>query len=171
MHDARFKSLMEVLNHYSDGVKDSPTLAAPLKSAASWALPHPWQKTIAHCFLGTLTDHEPISDPDFEPSTAFRLLSLWLNPINMRHLIFAFWWPLPQPDGATNPQDLLFYPAPYNLWCPLNPISMPKPWKSTIPNTTRRMSTTSIRHWQEPVWSHALTDIIMRAERAGAAIR
>ena len=77
MHDARFKSLMEVLNHYSDGVKDSPTLAAPLKSAASWALPSPWQKNNRSLlFLGTLTDHELISDPDFEPSTAFRLLSL-----------------------------------------------------------------------------------------------
>lgn len=66
MHDARFKSLMEVLNHYSDGVKDSPTLAAPLKSGSQLGIALTLaEKQSLIAFLGTLTDHELISDPRF----------------------------------------------------------------------------------------------------------
>lgn len=66
MHDARFKSLMEVLNHYSDGVKDSPSLAPQLKSDGRLGIDLTMEeKQSIIAFLATLTDPELISDPRF----------------------------------------------------------------------------------------------------------
>jgi|SRR6476661_787147 len=65
MHDGRFATLEEVLNHYSQGVQPSPTLD-PLLQPATGPLGIPLtaqeqQDIIA--FLRTLTDQRFISDP------------------------------------------------------------------------------------------------------------
>lgn len=66
MHDARFKTLMEVLNHYAEGVKDSPTLANQLKSGNLLGITlSSAEKQALIAFLGTLTDYELITDPRF----------------------------------------------------------------------------------------------------------
>lgn len=66
MHDARFKTLMEVLNHYAEGVKDSPTLANQLKSGNQLGIAlSSAEKQALIAFLGTLTDYDLITDPRF----------------------------------------------------------------------------------------------------------
>lgn len=60
MHDGRFATLEEVLDHYSGGIKKSPTLhplfILPDGSAAIPLTPH--QKEAIIAFLNTLTDRE-----------------------------------------------------------------------------------------------------------------
>lgn len=59
MHDGRFRNLEQVLDHYSFGVQDSPTLDPLLKSNGRLGIPltqDEKQKIIA--FLKTLTDEE-----------------------------------------------------------------------------------------------------------------
>lgn len=63
MHDGRFETLEDVINHYSDGVQPAPNLTGPLASfdfnmtAA--------QKAALVAFLKTLTDRELVEDPKF----------------------------------------------------------------------------------------------------------
>ncbi|TRX58814.1 cytochrome-c peroxidase [Fulvivirga sp. M361] len=66
MHDGRFETLEEVLEHYSDGVVDSPTLASELRKDDGFGIALSdveQQKIIA--FLNTLTDNEFIIDERF----------------------------------------------------------------------------------------------------------
>ncbi len=74
MHDGRFKTLDDVLNHYSEGIQDHPNLDfrlrdvnnQPRKMNISY---HDKQAIIA--FLNTLTDYKMITDPKF--SNPFRV--------------------------------------------------------------------------------------------------
>ncbi|WP_128547973.1 cytochrome-c peroxidase [Larkinella soli] len=68
MHDGRFQTLEQVLNHYVNGVTDSPQLDPLLKKSGSAGLPltrQQQQDLIA--FLRTLTDYEFLSDRRFQP--------------------------------------------------------------------------------------------------------
>ncbi|MCW5910525.1 MAG: c-type cytochrome [Cyclobacteriaceae bacterium] len=74
MHDGRFKTLEEVLEHYSHGVKNSANLDHRLKGMDG----RPLQMNMTQseikaikAFLHTLTDHSMISDPRF--SNPFRV--------------------------------------------------------------------------------------------------
>ncbi|MGM9507927.1 cytochrome-c peroxidase [Larkinella sp. GY13] len=69
MHDGRFWSLEQVLDHYSQGVKDSPTLDSRLKTGGvlGIALSEPEKKQII-AFLKTLTDQQFITDRQFIPN-------------------------------------------------------------------------------------------------------
>lgn len=74
MHDGRFKTLEEVLEHYSHGIKNSPNLDNRLKGANGKPLQMNMTqseiKALA-AFLTTLTDYQMISDPRF--SSPFRV--------------------------------------------------------------------------------------------------
>ncbi|HMQ62568.1 MAG TPA: cytochrome c peroxidase [Flavilitoribacter sp.] len=66
MHDGRFKTLQQVLNHYRSGVKDAPTLAPELKKNGQLGIPltdDEVEKLIL--FLETLTDYDFVSNPVF----------------------------------------------------------------------------------------------------------
>ncbi len=66
MHDGRFSSLDDVLNHYSSGVKDSPSLDTRLRGTASLGIPmtQSEQNNII-AFIKTLTDAEFAKDKRF----------------------------------------------------------------------------------------------------------
>ncbi|HEY0652351.1 MAG TPA: cytochrome c peroxidase [Chryseosolibacter sp.] len=68
MHDGRFKTLDEVMEHYSRGIEDHPNLDPRLKTAMGDArvmeIPASDKKAII-AFLHTLTDHKMITDPKF----------------------------------------------------------------------------------------------------------
>lgn len=69
MHDGRFESLEEVIDHYSTAVAPHPNLDDRLKDPIT-GLPlvlniTPDEKTALIAFLHTLTDHTFISDPKF----------------------------------------------------------------------------------------------------------
>ncbi len=61
MHDGRFASLTEVLDHYQSGVNHSPTLAPALQSLTLT----PSDRENILYFLHTLTDSSFVSNPDF----------------------------------------------------------------------------------------------------------
>jgi len=67
MHDGRFATLDEVLNHYSEGIANHPNLDRRLKKDGQpmrLQIPqHDKEAIIA--FLHTLTDYEMINDPKF----------------------------------------------------------------------------------------------------------
>lgn len=66
MHDGRFNTLSEVLNHYSSGVKMSPTLDPLLKKSSRMGIPLSSQeKVYIITFLKTLTDYTLINNPEF----------------------------------------------------------------------------------------------------------
>jgi cytochrome c peroxidase len=68
MHDGRLRTLDAVLNHYAEGVEDTPNLDPLLKqnSRLGIALTTDEQaKLIA--FLKTLTDTDFLTDPKFAP--------------------------------------------------------------------------------------------------------
>lgn len=69
MHDGRFKTLDEVLEHYSHGIQNSPNLNINLKDSLTL---RPIQMNISSdekaaiiAFLNTFTDNQMISDPKF----------------------------------------------------------------------------------------------------------
>ena len=66
MHDGRFKTLDEVIDFYSEGVKDSP-YTSPLmhKASQGGAMLTPLQKRQLKAFLLTLTDEEFLTNPKF----------------------------------------------------------------------------------------------------------
>lgn len=67
MHDGRFNTLDEVLNHYSEGIADNQNLDERLKNGGApmrMAIPDQDKKAII-AFLNTLTDYEMITDPKF----------------------------------------------------------------------------------------------------------
>lgn len=68
MHDGRFKTLEEVVEHYSSGVKNHPNLSPPLRNPNGTV--HllnlsESQKAAVVAFLKTLTDNSIASDPKF----------------------------------------------------------------------------------------------------------
>lgn len=64
MHDGRFASLIDVINHYSDGVEDSPNVRPPLSMGHQENMSQQ-QKDALVAFLMTLTDDVMLSDPKF----------------------------------------------------------------------------------------------------------
>jgi len=62
MHDGRFRTLMEVLDHYTDGVVQSPSLAKELRKPMRLKLD---DKKDIIAFLQTLTDKEFLFDMRF----------------------------------------------------------------------------------------------------------
>jgi cytochrome c peroxidase len=67
MHDGRFKTLDDVLNHYSDGMVDSETIDPILKNEdGSLGIPMTTQeKLLIIAFLKTLTDDDFVNDNRF----------------------------------------------------------------------------------------------------------
>ena len=66
MHDGRFGSLESVMNHYSSGVTDSPTLDPLLKSDGTLGIPlTATEKLQLVAFLKTLTDNQYLTDARF----------------------------------------------------------------------------------------------------------
>jgi len=62
MHNGRFISLDEVINHYSEGVKENGYLGPRLNRNLNLS---DQEKADLITFLQTLTDYEFISNPDF----------------------------------------------------------------------------------------------------------
>jgi cytochrome c peroxidase len=66
MHDGRFNTLDEVINHYSTGLQLSPTIDPLMKFAADGGVGlTPQEKIDIKNFLLTLTDWDFINNPDF----------------------------------------------------------------------------------------------------------
>jgi cytochrome c peroxidase len=68
MHDGRFATLEEVIDHYSDGVEDHPNLSAAMKQP--WGAPvhldfTQEQKDALIAFMKTLTDNDVIADEKY----------------------------------------------------------------------------------------------------------
>lgn len=64
MHDGRFATLEEVIEHYSEDVQRHPNLGPPLIGLGSLRLSDP-DKAALVAFLKTLTDHSLAEDPRF----------------------------------------------------------------------------------------------------------
>jgi cytochrome c peroxidase len=62
MHDGRFKSLVEVLNHYTDGIVDSKTVGVSLQTKVVLSSK---DKLDVIAFLLTLTDQEFLTNTNF----------------------------------------------------------------------------------------------------------
>jgi cytochrome c peroxidase len=66
MHDGRFETLEEVINHYSEGLKASPTIDPLMKKVNQGGVNLSTQdKTDLKAFLLSLTDEEFIKNPAF----------------------------------------------------------------------------------------------------------
>lgn len=66
MHDGRFATLEEVVEHYSTGLKNSPTLSALMKEVDNGGvLLTPYEKSCMVAFLKTLTDWDFVNNPEF----------------------------------------------------------------------------------------------------------
>lgn len=63
MHDGRFKRLRDVINHYTDGIKQSPTLAKELRKPIVLTSD---EKTDLIAFLLTLNDKDFIYNPELQ---------------------------------------------------------------------------------------------------------
>jgi len=67
MHDGRFNTLDEVINHYSEGLQDSPTIDPLMKKVAEGGVHITAQeKADLKAFLLTLSDNDFINNPDFQ---------------------------------------------------------------------------------------------------------
>lgn len=62
MHDGRYDSLRQVLDHYGGGIEHSPTLDPLLAEAKPFS---PEQRAALLAFLDTLTDEDFVHDPRF----------------------------------------------------------------------------------------------------------
>jgi cytochrome c peroxidase len=66
MHDGRFQTLDEVINHYSEGLKSSPTIDPLMKKIDQGGVQLTTQdKADLKAFLLTLSDNDFITNPDF----------------------------------------------------------------------------------------------------------
>ncbi|WP_395064290.1 cytochrome-c peroxidase [Flavobacterium sp.] len=66
MHDGRFFTLDAVLNHYSSGIVNSPTLDSNLNNGSSLGIPlSTLEKSKLITFLKTLTDNQYLTDTRF----------------------------------------------------------------------------------------------------------
>ncbi len=66
MHDGRFTTLEEVIDHYNSGIKSSLTLDPNMKSQGSGLGLNPLQKADLVAFLKTLTDTAFVNNPQFQ---------------------------------------------------------------------------------------------------------
>ncbi len=67
MHDGRFETLEEVVEHYSSGLKKSPTIDPDMKTVNKGGLNlTPQQKADLVFFLKSLSDSSFITNPDFQ---------------------------------------------------------------------------------------------------------
>ena len=67
MHDGRFATLEEVINHYSEGLQNSPTIDPLMKKVANGGVHLTEQdKDDLKAFLLSLSDYEFINNPDFQ---------------------------------------------------------------------------------------------------------
>lgn len=67
MHDGRFTTLEEVINHYSEGLKNSPTISPLMKKVAQGGVQITEKdKADIKAFLLTLTDTDFVNNPDFQ---------------------------------------------------------------------------------------------------------
>jgi len=67
MHDGRFNTLDEVINHYSEGLQNSPTVDPLMKKVAEGGVQITTQeKSDLKAFLLTLSDYEFINNPEFQ---------------------------------------------------------------------------------------------------------
>lgn len=64
MHDGRFASLEEVVQHYSSGVEGSPNLGRPLFAGSQLNMTQEEQDALV-AFLKTLSDETMTQDPKF----------------------------------------------------------------------------------------------------------
>lgn len=68
MHDGRFQTLDEVIEHYSSGIHQSATIDPLIEFASQGGVQlDTEQKQQLKAFLLTLTDHEFVTNPDFQP--------------------------------------------------------------------------------------------------------
>ena len=68
MHDGRFDTLEQVIDHYSEGIEDHPNLAEVLRDAEGKPVKlnfSPADKAALVAFLNTLTDTVFLTDPKF----------------------------------------------------------------------------------------------------------
>jgi cytochrome c peroxidase len=68
MHDGRFETLAEVVDHYSDNIQNSPNLDWPLRDFDGSAIRlnlTPKEKKSLIAFLSTFTDHTFINDDKY----------------------------------------------------------------------------------------------------------
>lgn len=66
MHDGRFTTLEDVINHYSEGLKNSSTIDPLMKKVAQGGVGlTPQDKTDLKAFLLSLSDYEFINNPSF----------------------------------------------------------------------------------------------------------
>ena len=67
MHDGRFSTLSEVVDHYSFGIQQSPTLDPLIEFAFQGGVQlAPSEKDLLLQFLNTMTDESFINNPDFQ---------------------------------------------------------------------------------------------------------
>lgn len=67
MHDGRFSSLSEVVDHYSFGIQQSPSLDPLIEFAFQGGVQlDPSEKDLLIQFLNTMTDESFINNPDFQ---------------------------------------------------------------------------------------------------------
>lgn len=68
MHDGRFKTIDEVIDHYSEGLKYSSTIDPLMKKINQGGVQlTPAQKSDLKAFLLTLTDSDFVTNPNFKP--------------------------------------------------------------------------------------------------------
>ncbi|MEQ6124396.1 cytochrome c peroxidase [Pseudotenacibaculum sp. MALMAid0570] len=67
MHDGRFTTLEQVINHYSEGLKNSPTIDPLMKKVSQGGVQLSAQdKADLKAFLLTLTDNDFVNNPAFQ---------------------------------------------------------------------------------------------------------
>ncbi len=67
MHDGRFETLAEVVNHYSIGLKDSPTIDPLMKNVEDGGVNlMPAEKELLIFFLESLSDSSFLTNPNFQ---------------------------------------------------------------------------------------------------------
>ncbi|MES2558081.1 MAG: cytochrome c peroxidase [Bacteroidota bacterium] len=68
MHDGRFETLDDVIEHYSTGVHQSATIDPLIEFASQGGVQlDPDQRLLLKAFLKTLTDEEFVTNPNFQP--------------------------------------------------------------------------------------------------------
>ncbi|MFN6086287.1 MAG: cytochrome-c peroxidase [Fluviicola sp.] len=68
MHDGRFQTLDEVIDHYSSGIHQSSTIDPLIEFASQGGVQlDASQKQLLKAFLLTLTDEKFVTNPDFQP--------------------------------------------------------------------------------------------------------
>jgi cytochrome c peroxidase len=69
MHDGRFATLREVIDHYDHGVVDAPFVSPVLRESGNGPIRRlflsEFDKNALEAFLRTLTDYEMLTDPKF----------------------------------------------------------------------------------------------------------